>query len=231
MRIGLYADPHYAQREMSGDKRYNRLSLKKIKECYGAFAGAGAELAVCLGDLVDNEPNHETEVLDLTQVADIILGSNIPTVCVMGNHDAFSFTAEEYYSILRGCEPKDIHALGLDLLFLDSCFFKSGIRYAPGDRDWRDTFLPHPEALEEALKRCTGDVYIFMHQNLDPEVTEVHRLFNAREVMDILEKSGKVKAVYQGHYHPGHRTVYNGIEYISLPAMCEKENAYEIIDI
>lgn len=231
MKIGLYADPHYAQREMSGDKRYNRLSLKKIKECYAAFADAGAELAVCLGDLIDNEPDHATEILDLEQVAEIIKRSGIPTVCVMGNHDAFSFTAEEYYSILGGCEPKDICAPGLDLLFLDACYFKSGARYAPGDRDWRDTFLPNAEELETKLNSCKGKVYVFMHQNLDPEVTEVHRLFNAREVMEILEKSGKVKAVYQGHYHPGHRTVFNGIEYVSLPAMCEKENAYEIIDI
>ena len=70
-----------------------------------------------------------------------------------------------------------------------------------------------------------------MHQNIDPQVPEVLRLFNDAEVRDILEKSGKVKAVYQGHHHPGHRTVWNGIEYISLPAMCEYENASEIIDI
>ena len=55
---------------------------------------------------------------------------------------------------------------------------------------------------------------------------------NAAEVREVLEKSGKVRAVYQGHYHPGHENVINSIPYHTLPVMCEgEENRYTIIEI
>ena len=44
--------------------------------------------------------------------------------------------------------------------------------------------------------------------------------------------SGKVKAVFQGHYHKGHETVIDGIPYHTLPAMCEgEENRFMIIEL
>ena len=39
----------------------------------------------------------------------------------------------------------------------------------------------------------------------------------------IVRESGAVKAVYQGHFHPGCRSEYDGVSYITLPAMCEGE--------
>ena len=231
MKIGLFADPHYAQREKSGERRFNRLSKQKITECYGVFAREGCSMAICLGDLIDNEPTHEQEISDLEEIAAVIHASGVPTVCVMGNHDAFAFTAEEYYSVLGGCEPKDMQFPGSALIFLDACYYRDGTRYAPRGGDWRNTFLPDTEGLKAALGRARGSVYVFLHQNLDPGATAEHRLSNADEVIDILEKSGKVKAVCQGHYHPGSHTVKNGIEYVSLRAMCEYDGAYEIIDI
>lgn len=231
MKLGLYADPHYAQREMSGTKRYNRRSLQKIKDAYKTFAENGVELAICLGDLIDNDVSREVEKENLKELGEVIRLSGVPTVCVMGNHDAFALTEKDYYACLGGCEPKDIHTEKNDLIFLDACFFKSGAHYAPGDSDWRDTFLPDTDALKKTLENCKGDVYVFMHQNLDPGVTEEHRLFNAAEVIDILEKSGKIKTVFQGHYHPGHRTALNGIEYISLPAMCEVDDGAMLYEI
>ena len=231
MKIGLYADPHYADREFTGDRRRNRASLQKIKDAYAEFTSAGCELAICLGDLADSDKPHEKELNNLQVLAQTIHSFPVPTFCITGNHDSFAYGNEEFYRVLGGCEPRDIHAPGLDLLFLDACYFKDGRRYERGDTDWRDTFLPDVKGLEKRLAGCAGSVYIFMHQNIDPQVPEVLRLSNDAEVRDILEKSGKVKAVYQGHHHPGHKTVWNGIEYISLPAMCEYENAHEIIEI
>ena len=47
---------------------------------------------------------------------------------------------------------------------------------------------------------------------------------------EIFEKSGKVKSVFQGHYHKGAENETGGIKYITLKAMCENEKAYYIID-
>ena len=101
----------------------------------------------------------------------------------------------------------------------------------PGDSDWKDTFYPHTRDLKNQLDTAPGDVYIFIHQNIDPNIREDHRLYNSEEINSILHKSKKVKAVYQGHYHPGCRSTHNGIHYVTFPAMCENEFAYFIEEI
>ncbi|MBQ1224072.1 MAG: hypothetical protein IIX84_07285, partial [Oscillospiraceae bacterium] len=76
-----------------------------------------------------------------------------------------------------------------------------------------------------------GDVYIFMHQNIDPAIHESHRLYNTDEMNRIIRESGKVKAVFQGHYHAGAQNVYDGIKYIAFPAMCENDDARFVVEL
>ena len=47
----------------------------------------------------------------------------------------------------------------------------------------------------------------------------------------MLARSGRVKTVYQGHYHPGAESIHDGIKYVTFPAMCESEGAYFVIEI
>lgn len=231
MKLGIFTDSHYSSREISCGKRYNSQSLRKIKEAYAAFQDAHCNLIVCLGDLTDTEDTHELEAANLRSIAQVIHGCPIPTVCMMGNHDAFAFTQEEFYHILGGCHPKDCCIEGKNLFFLDACYFKTGIHYAPGDSDWTDTHLPDPNALETLLQTRFGDTYVFIHQNLDPSIPEDHRLDNADLILDILSRSGTVKAVYQGHYHPGKAGTYRDLRLVTFPAMCEGEHVFYIEDI
>ena len=48
-------------------------------------------------------------------------------------------------------------------------------------------------------------------------------------VPPFLRDSGKVRKVLQGHYHPGHCSVHQGIEYRTFPALCEQDAAWEIL--
>ena len=231
MKLGIFTDPHYSSQVVTCGNRYNNQSLRKIKEAYATFADAGCDLIVCLGDLTDTEDTHEKEMENLRQIAQVIRGVSIPTVCVMGNHDAFALTAEEFYGVLPDCRPTNRTVLGKRLLFLDACYFKNGQHYEPGDSDWTDTFLPDPAALKTALRGESLDTYIFLHQNIDLAVREDHRLSNAAEIAQIIETSGAVKAVFQGHYHPGQHSERNGVTYVTLPAMCEAESRYCIFDL
>lgn len=120
---------------------------------------------------------------------------------------------------------------GRTLIFLDTCYFKSGRHYAPGDSDWTDCYYPYVKELEEKLTRAESDVYIFMHHNADVAVREDHRLANAEELMRCINQSGKVKAVFQGHYHGGQDSVYEGIPYITLPAMCQVDEGFFVYEI
>ena len=232
MRLGIYTDPHYSSQELTCGVRFNSRSLEKIREAYKFFESERCDLAVCLGDLIDSENGHETEIDNLRKIADIIKSSPIPTVCLMGNHDAFAFEKEEFYGILgEETVPEDRVLCGKRLLFLDACYFENGARYMPGGSDWTDTFFPFEEELREAVSSSTEDIYVFIHQNLDPAAGERHCVANYKSVNAILSESQKVRAVYQGHFHPGCRNVLDGISYVTFPAMCESDGAYFIEDI
>ena len=232
MKIGILTDPHYSSAPLTCGKRFNNQSLRKIKEALQHFKAENCELVILLGDVTDTEPTRAQEAENVVQVSAALQETGIETVCLMGNHDAFVFTEQEFYELLGDqYRARLISRDGLNLLFLDACYFKTGVHYLPGDSDWTDTFYPHTQQLREVLAGLKGDVYVFMHQNIDPEVPLDHCLSNAELMRAILQESGKVKGVYQGHYHPGHQTVHEGIQYTTFAAMCENEGAYHILEL
>ena len=234
MKIGIFTDSHYSSAEVTCKKRFNSASLAKIAEAYEFFAAEGCGPVICLGDLIDREDDHQKERQNLAAVAEIIGASGLHTVCITGNHDAFAFDRDEFYEILGGmCRPplRLTTSDGITLLFLNACYYSSGEAYAPGKSNWKDTFFPHTDTLRQELADAEGDVYVFMHQNVDPEIPENHRLSNDAQVREILEQSGKVRAVFQGHYHKGNQTVHNGITYRTFPAMCEGEGRRYVVEL
>lgn len=231
MKLGIFTDSHYSSKEVTCTVRYNSKSLEKIRKAYSVFEKENCDLIICLGDLIDKENSHKKEIENLKKVTNIIKASPIPFVCIMGNHDGFAFEQKEFYEILGGCEPENIFRENKNLLFLDACYFKSGAHYMPGDSDWEDTFYPFADSLEALLPTLSGDSYIFMHQNLDPSSPPNHRLSNADRLCEIVEKSGKVKTVFQGHYHLGSKYQRNNVEYITYPAMCQNEEAWFVVEI
>ena len=232
MKIGLFSDPHYSSQELTGGNRRNNLSLGKMRAALERFAAAGCDRAICLGDLTDTEDTKEQEIANMRQIAALFSDFSMPITVVMGNHDAYVFTADEFYDLLGGCEPVDIHEEGKHLLFLDTNYTAQGVKYTPHGFHWDDVGLPNPDNLREQLAALDGDVHIFMHQNIDPAIpAQDHRLANADEVCAIIEGSGKVKAVYQGHYHWGNRSHRGGVAYITLPAMAVYEDTEIIIEV
>ena len=232
MKIGLFSDPHYSSQELTGGNRRNNLSLGKMRAALEHFAAEQCDRVICLGDLTDTEDTKEKEIANMRQIAALFAEYPMPITVVMGNHDAYVFTAEEFYALLGGCEPMDIHQEGKHLLFLDTNYTAAGVKYTPHGFCWDDAGLPDPEALRDELAALDGDVYIFMHQNIDPSIpAQDHRLANADAVCDIIEDSGKVRAVYQGHFHWGNRSARNGVEYITLPAMAVYDETCMIIAV
>ena len=191
---------------------------------------------ICLGDLVDTCDSYLESESKLREVGRLIKATGKTFYCLRGNHDCDIFTCEQFYSALGfDCLPFVIRNGNQRLVFLDANFDSCGNAYVPGKVDWTNTALPEAQiaALDDVLKDPEAeDVYVFMHQNIDPDVQWQHILDNAAKVREMLAVSGKVRKVIQGHYHPGHDNQIDGVEYHTLPAMCEGErNHFEIIEI
>lgn len=231
MKLGIFTDSHYSSQKVTCGNRYNSESLRKIKEAYAYFEQEQCDLIVCLGDLIDKENKPEKVIRNLEAVAEVIRSCPIPSVCLMGNHDGFALETETFYGILGTAIPEELALHGCRLLFLDTCYFKNGLHYMPGDTDWTDTYYPFAERLQEKLENMQEPCYVFMHQNIDPAIAESHRLWNWETIFRSINRSGVVKTVFQGHYHPGHRSEYDGVSYIALPAMCQNEKAYFIYEL
>jgi hypothetical protein len=118
---------------------------------------------------------------------------------------------------------------------LDANYKADGNDYERGNFDWTDANIPPEELawLRRDLAEAPGPVVVFTHQLLDG-VGSVY-VKNAAEVRHVLEVSGKVLAVFQGHHHAGSYSCIAGIHYYTLKALVEgsgsDNNSYAIVEI
>ena len=172
----------------------------------------------------------------IRELSAMIRSFGIPVFCVMGNHDYQNFTREEFQEHTGGLYASSaVRMDGKTLIFLDANCADDGTVYRRNALDWTNAYLV-PEQM--AILRGTladpetEEAYVFVHQNLDPGVECHHIIRNAAEAREVICASGKVKTVFQGHYHPGRESVVDGILYRTLPAMCEgAENRFEIAEL
>ena len=237
MKLGIFTDAHYSSIESPEWQRFNRRSLEKIKTAMKAFHAAGCDMVISLGELIDHEAEHEKETANLKQIAEVFASYDMPIAAVMGNHDAFSFEVNEYYGILgEQTRPTDRVIDGKTLLFIDACHFKTAEHYRRGDdaryeEAWTDTFYPYVEKLRCDLNTADGRCFVFMHQNVDPNIQADHRLSNDAALRKAFEQSQKVDTVFQGHFHGGADSVVNRIHYRTFPSMCASDDRYFIVEI
>lgn len=233
MKIGLFADPHDSTKKVSCTTRRPSLSWGKIQRAMEAFKDT--DLVICLGDLTDDCENHDDNKPRLKALSEMIHSYGIKFISLMGNHDCNVFTRDEFYALSGSFPPFSMQMDGATLIFLDANYTKDGAPYVPGSVDWTNAAIPEwqVEKLNRVLSADEVEkAIVFVHQNLDPCVQWQHIIANHAQVREVLERSGKVAKVIQGHYHPGHDCVINGIEYHTLPAMCEGEsNPFEIVEV
>ena len=233
MRIGLLTDIHYCSQEVMLGRRYPQLALSRVRQAIQDFARAGVERIVCLGDLIDAEEDAAQNERNLRTAACALQSAHLPCVCIMGNHDCMVFAPEEFARLSSlPIAPCSWELGDVALHFLNANFDWQGKPYRPGAVDWTQTHLPEKELarVRAAMADSIHRHFFFLHQCLDPGVEQHHILQNAAEVNALLQ-TGRTAAVFQGHYHPGFRSVHNGIPYITLSALCEgTESSAMIMD-
>ncbi len=231
--FGLLTDAHYADKPSLRTRHY-RDSAAKLREAMSAFRAAGALFAVELGDFIDAAETVALETAWLRTADAEYRQGPAERHYVLGNHCVATLTkpafletvgaSRSYYSYDRA---------GFHFVVLDACFRADGVAYAGENFDWKDCEIPPEERawLEADLQAARHPVILFVHQRLD--AGPPYGIASAAEVRRILENSGKVLAVFQGHEHPGGYQRIGGIHYCTLTAMVEgsgmASNAYSVV--
>jgi hypothetical protein len=124
---------------------------------------------------------------------------------------------------------------GLHLVVLDANYDKAGKDYDHGNVRWTDTNIPKKQVdwLAKDLESTSKPVIAFIHQPLEGK--DKHSVANRAQVREVLQKSKKVLAVFQGHIHEGGHKQIEGIHYYTLKAMVtgsgEENNSYAIVEV
>ena len=241
-RFGLVTDSHYADADPKGTRFY-RESLGKMREAVDRLRAERVDFAAHLGDNKDMAPGEPEDrtLSHLVAIEREFQRFGGPAFHVLGNHDMDNLSKRQVLQKITNtgiAADRSYYAFshgGARFIVIDTNFTKDGHDYDHGRFDWRDIFLPPMELnwLRTELKSTTEPVIVFGHQRLDGDGNV--QVINRAEVREVLEASGKVLAVFQGHDHKGAYTLINGIHYYTLRAMVEgsgpEANAYAVVDL
>jgi alkaline phosphatase len=239
--MGIVTDCHYADRDRNGNRHY-RETLWKLPEAIDKFNAIGLDMAVEIGDFIDEAPDAAGEIGHLKKVEAIFGQFKGERRYVLGNHCVWTLTKEEF---LDNCGMDRPHNSfdkgGYHFVVLDACFKQDGTPYGRKNFTYDNTFIP-PEQLEWLrgdLAATDLKTIVFVHQRLDFNPSDRANwgvtVKNAPDVRMVLEGSQKVLAVFQGHSHANDHREVGGIHYCVFRAMVEgsgpDENGYAVANL
>ncbi len=248
VRFGIITDIHYADApDNTSSNRYYRQSLDKVIECVDVMNKEKVDFLIELGDLKDQgtPPDEAATLKFLAKIESELQRFEGPLFHVPGNHDHDSISKQQFLAAIRNDGfPKALNYYSFDrnsfhFIVLDANYTKTGVAYDHGNFDWTDAYLPQEQLdwLSADLKAHNSPAVVFIHHQLDsPLITDKkHCPGNADDVRKVLEQSGNVIAVFQGHYHKGSLNMLNNIFYYTLKAVVEgsgmENNNYAIVEI
>lgn len=244
IRFGMLSDIHFADRDPAAP-RYYRQSLAKVKECADLMNHEKVDFLIELGDFKDQDPvpNEANTLKYLTEIENVFHQFKGPTYHVLGNHDMDGISKEQFLSrvtntgVAASESYYSFNLKGFHFVVLDGNFTREGKAYDHGNFTWDNTMIPDSELnwLKEDLKNNTLPAIVFIHQMLDDSKSKEQSVANAAEVRQLLEASGKVICVFQGHVHEERYNLINHIHYYSMMAVVDHEgmenNSYMIAGI
>lgn len=235
LKFGLFTDMHHADKPSAGT-RYYRETLNKFAEASLKIGQQKPGFIVELGDLIDAADSVEVELSYLKRINAEFKKLAEKRYYVLGNHCVDTLTKQEFLGEVG--QPKSYFSFdhaGWHFVVLDACFRSDGQPYQRKNFQWTDANIPQDELdwLVADLKLSGKNTIVFAHQRLDE--TASHSVKNAAVVRRILEQSGCVKAVFQGHSHKNDLQQINSIAYVTFVAMIEgsgpENNGYSLVQI
>lgn len=238
LNFGFATDIHFSSKTPSGGRNYPD-GLVKLQEAVGVWNTENVDFVLLNGDLIDH--GGMTKATAINELGDLMENviSNItaPTYFSIGNHDIDVLTKSEFMSITQMNEKYYSFDLkGIHFIVLDTCYnsFSDSDDYSEGNYGWQTAYI-NPSQLtfvENDLDLTELPTVVMCHHRIDNEGD--YGVKNAADIRTVLEASGKVIAVVQGHQHINAKTNINGIVYYEMMAATINPfpaNAYSIIRI
>ena len=242
LSFGIVTDCHYAERDDPSGVRFYRESNVKLAECVAEMNKRNVDFMVELGDFKDLGDTAAATLKNLQTIETVYRQFRGPRYHVLGNHDEDRISKAQFLAHIENTGfPSALPYYSFDVkgfhfTVLDANHNADGSDYNAGKFDWRKAHVPPAELawLKDDLAKTALPTIVFVHQLLDADQGDVY-VRNASEVRSILEASGRVRAVFQGHHHEGNYSQKNGIHYYTLKALVvgksPQNNAYAAVSV
>ncbi len=240
--IGLVTDLHYSTTPYGN--RFCDESLTKLQQSVETFCERRPDVMIHLGDAIDVSEPIEQELTCIREVRETLDKVPGEVHTLLGNHDVSELTKAQFLEAWGASQSYySFDCRGVHMVMLDSNFNSDGSDFAPDAFEWYDAWIGEKQLawLKSDLEAAgSTPTLVFCHANLDHRVRDngelnSHIVKDAAAVREVLEASGCVKAVIQGHCHSGFQATIKGIPYIVLRAMVEgsglEQNAYAILSL
>ena len=246
VRFGLITDLHFAESPDKGSRYYSQ-SNQKLLSAIQIFNDSHPDFIIELGDFKDqDEPPEKSRTLAyLDEIEGVMRQFNGPVYHVLGNHDMDSISKRDFLAHTKNhgtADGKSYYSFThrhIKFIVLDANCNEDGSDYNTGNFDWTYARIPDSQVqwLNKELAGGNNPVIVFVHQLLDwfSDVDESLYIKNAETVVETLEKSSRVLAVFQGHHHSGNYSYRNGIHYFTMNAAVEgnlpENNSFAMVEI
>jgi 3',5'-cyclic AMP phosphodiesterase CpdA len=233
MKIAIISDIHI------GPEGYHKGIKRKLSSYSEEFIQSFVQwvnteiqphFVVQLGDMIE-DANLSDDLVNFQRGIEAFKNLNRPVHHLIGNHDNRNLSDEKLRELL-----------GLDHLYYS---FDAGdhhfvMLHSKAPVRGGQSFIPDEELfwLQDDLNRTAKATLIFVHHSLaDQDLTgnpwfeglpEKCLVQNRREVRTILERSGKVIAVINGHLHWNRVDIHGRIPYITIQSLVENFNNDDI---
>ena len=221
MKIGVVADIHCGP---DSDTQLGSQAPVLLEGFCDAMEAFGPDLLVDLGDRINPVASRQDRQRTVW-VRRRLLEIGVPVLHVLGNTDVGNLTKSELGPLLEQGTPyacADRYDPRIVLLdSQDHPLEQADGEIGPEQMAW----------LADVLERGSGPALIFGHHPLDEQDLRGHRYFaahpdracvrNRERVRGLLERSGRVLAVFAGHLHWTRAAVINGIPYVTLGSLVD----------
>lgn len=251
LSFGLLTDVQYADADPEGERHY-RESLPKLKAAVEWLAKKNLPFTLHLGDLIDRDFKSFATVMPLFNG----LGHQVRHL--LGNHD-YAVADGEKGRILEvavmPCAHYQFRNSGVRFVMLDTNDLSTYKHSAgsPQDLESAERLKKFAETGAENAKSWNGGISETQLKWLEAELTAAdtekeriilcghhpllpatgHQVWNAEEVLAVIDRHPSVVAYFNGHNHAGAEEIRNGVPYITFKSILHEPevNAFSAIHL